>query len=121
VPAKDVHLLKAERNEGFALSLPLDWQPRIDWALIALFYSAMHYVEAYFANRNTHIRSHTARDNAIGRDPNLRKIFAEYQDLKFYGYNARYEPPQFTAEDVIVGALPQFNIVKAHISTLLRS
>ncbi len=119
MPAKDVHLLKAEGNEAFALSLPLDSQPRIDWALVALFCSAMHYVEAYFAIRNTHVRSHTARDNAIGRDPNLKEIFAEYQDLKFYGYNARYGPPQFTAEDVTAGALPQFNLVKTHISTLL--
>ena len=75
----------------------------------------MHYVEAYFATRS----AHTMRDDAIGRDPNLKKIFAEYQDLKFYGYNARYEAPQFSAADVTAGALPQFNLVKARVATLL--
>ena len=78
----------------------------------------MHYVEAYLAAQNQHLRSHTTRDNAVGRDANLKKIFSEYQDLKFYGYNARYEPPLFTAKDVN-HALPQFETVKQHISALL--
>ena len=119
MPSKAVHILKAEGNEAFALSLPLDSQPRIDWTLVSIFYAAMHYVEAYLALTNTHVRSHTTRDNVVGRDANLKKIFNEYQDLKYYGYNARYEAPQFTAKSVTVDALPQFNIVKTHISKLL--
>ncbi len=72
-----------------------------------------------FCVANTHLRSHTVRDNFVGRGTKLRKIFNEYQDLKFYGYNARYEPPQFTAKDVTADALPQFNTVKAYITKLL--
>lgn len=119
MPAKPIHVAKAQGNEGFALSLSLDSQPKIDWALIALFYAAMHYVEAYLALTGQHLRSHTHRDNVVGRDKNLKKIFREYQDLKYYGYAARYEPPQFTSKSFTIDALPQFNILKAHISTLL--
>jgi len=49
MPAKDEHLAKARGNESFALSLPLNSNSGVDWALVALFYSAMHYVEAYLA------------------------------------------------------------------------
>lgn len=71
--------------------MPLTDQTRIDWALVILFYAALHYVEAYLATVGQHQRSHTTRDNVVARDPNLKKIFSEYQDLKFYGNNARYE------------------------------
>ena len=119
MPAKHEHVAKANGNETFARSLPLDSQAGIDWALVAIFYAAMHYVEAYLALSNTHLRSHTTRDNAVGRDSNLRKIFHEYQDLKYFGYNARYEPPQFKATDVHKDALPKFEVVKATISRFL--
>jgi hypothetical protein len=118
MPARDEHLSKAEGNESFAMSLTLDSQPRIDWALVSLFYSAVHYVEAYLAPHQ-HLRSHTTRDNVLGRDSNLKKIFSQYQDLKFYGYNARYSPPMFSAKDFKADAIPQFAIVKAHIRSLL--
>ncbi|MEO8027780.1 MAG: hypothetical protein ABI823_14955 [Bryobacteraceae bacterium] len=119
MPAKDIHVQKANANEAFAMSLPLDSQVRVDWTLIALFYSAMHYVEAYLAISNTHLRSHTTRDQYVGRDANLKKIWSQYQDLKFFGYNARYEAPQFTARDVTTNALPQLAMVKAAISRFL--
>jgi hypothetical protein len=85
------HITKADGNAALAMSLPLDSQTRIDWAFIALFYVAMHYVEAYLATLGQHVRSHTTRDTYLGRDINLKKVYTEHQDLKFYGYSARYE------------------------------
>lgn len=119
MPAQRDHIAKAEGNESFARSLPLDSAPRIDWALIALFYGGMHYVEAYLARTNVHLRSHTARDYVVGRDAVLKRIFREYQDLKFYGYNARYEAYQFTHLDVTREAIPQFLAIKNYIRPLL--
>ena len=119
MPAKQEHVQKAEGNAAFALSLTLDSKPKIDWALIALFYAAMHYVEAYLATQNIHLRSHQTRDNAIGRDSKLKKIFVDYQDLKYYGYAARYEPSTFTPKDVTGMAAPGFATIKAHIKPLL--
>lgn len=119
MPTKDQHVQKAEGNLAFALSLPLDIQARIDWALVAVFYAALHYVEAYLADTGWHLRSHQTRDNVIGRDANLKKIFHEYQDLKFYAYNARYEVLNFTAANVTGEAIPSFQIVKTHLQRLL--
>jgi hypothetical protein len=113
VPSKLDHITKADGNAAFAMSLPLDSQPRIDWALIALFYAAMRYVEAYLATLGQHLRSHTTRDVHLGR------IHTEYQDLKFYGYAARYETFRFKAEDVTNQAAKHFAAIKANLQPLL--
>jgi len=83
-----------------------------------LFYAAMHYVEAYLATVGQHLRSHTTRDNFVGRDARLRRIYSEYQDLKYYGYNARYEMQTFNAADV-ADATADLTTVKSHIIKLL--
>ena len=118
LPSKEEHIAKAEGNSALALSMTLENQPKIDWALVILFYSAMHYVEAYLATLGQHLRSHTTRDNFVGRDARLRKIFSEYQDLKYYGYNARYEMQKFTAADV-TDAATSLATVEAYIRTIL--
>ena len=86
---------------------------------MSLFYSAMHYVEAYLATTNQHLRSHMTRDTVLGRDSVLKAIYSEYQDLKYYGYVARYEMHQFTKEDFLSDAVPQFPAIKDHISRSL--
>lgn len=119
MPTKDQHVTKADGNAELALSLALDNQTKIDWALTILFYAAMHYVEAYLAKANVHLRSHTTRDNAISRDSSLRKIFKEYADLKFFGYNARYEVFGFKTTDVTDKAAKHYATIKAHLTPLL--
>lgn len=120
MPSKEEHITKADGNAAFAAAIPLNSQPRIDWALIALFYAAMHYVEAYLAVVfNQHVKSHTTRDSIVARDSNLKRIHAEYMDLKFFGYNARYEMYAFKATDFTDQALPKFQKIKAHLRTFL--
>lgn len=114
VPTRSEHVAKAEGNASFALSLPLKDQPQIDWALVALFYAAMHYVEAFLAP-TTHLKSHESRDKYISRDSHLRGIFKEYSHLKFFGYNARYEVYGFKAAQVTGEAVKDYDAVKAHI------
>jgi hypothetical protein len=100
VPTRDEHVEKAEGNEAFAASLPSDSQTASDWTLVILFYAAVHYVEAYLDKHwSIHARSHTTRDKYFGKEANLRKIFSSYSQLKYYGYNARYEVSGFTVAD----------------------
>jgi hypothetical protein len=100
LPTKEEHVTKAAANEQLALSLNHDTQAKIDWTLVILFYSGVHYVEAYLAKfLNAHLRSHTTRDSYLGRESNLKKIYSAYQHLKYYGYNARYEVCGFTSAD----------------------
>ena len=101
MPTKDEHITKAQGNESFADSIDPTSQARIDWKLVVLFYTAVHYVEAYVAKAlGFHLRSHTTRDSYISRESNLKKVRVSYGHLKFYGYNARYEIDGFTANDV---------------------
>jgi hypothetical protein len=101
VPTKNQHVKKATENEAFFQNLDESTQASINWKLVVLFYTGLHYVEAYLAKTlNQHNRSHTTRDNCVSRETSLRKIRAQYNHLKFYGYNARYEEDQFTASDV---------------------
>lgn len=118
MPTKAEHLARAEGNCTLALSMALDSQAKIDWVLVILFYAAMHYVEAYLATVGQHLRSHTARDGFVGRDPNLRRIYSDYQDLKYFGYNARYEMQKFVASDV-THVTTSFATIQAHIKTIL--
>jgi hypothetical protein len=101
LPSRDEHVQKAEGNEAFADSIAGANQTQIDWKLIVLFYTAMHYVEAYLAKAwGQHVRSHTTRDSYISKEKDLKKIRTQYAHLKYYGYNARYEMDGFTAQDV---------------------
>lgn len=101
MPTLAEHIKKASENETFADGLDIATQASVNWKLIVMFYSSVHYVEAYLAKHlNQHMRSHTTRDSTVAREANLRKIRNEYNHLKFYGYNARYEPDQFTKTDV---------------------
>lgn len=119
MPSRDEHVKKAEGNEAFAASIEPTSQARIDWKLVVLFYTAMHYVEAYMAkSMGRHLRSHTTRDSVISKEANLKKVRVFYAHLKYYGYNARYEVDSFTAKDVqdAAGYLAQ---LKAELTPLI--
>jgi hypothetical protein len=119
VPTRDQHVKKASENETFADTLSTNTQASLNWKLVVMFYAAVHYVEAYLAKQlNQHLRSHTTRDNYVARESNLRNIRNQYSHLKFYGYNARYEPDQFTDQDVR-DATGDLAHVKATITPLL--
>jgi hypothetical protein len=55
----------------------------------------------------------------VARESNLRKIFNQYSDLKYYGYNARYEANPFSADDVQKHASIHFTTIKNLLVPLL--
>lgn len=119
MPSKDQHVKKASENEVFAGRLDTHTQASINWKLIVLFYTALHYVEAYLAKAlNQHLHVHTTRDSVVNRETHLRAIRTEYAHLKYFGFNARYEADQFTAKDV-ADALGYLALVKSKITPLL--
>ncbi len=119
MPSKEDHVKKAAGNERFALSISLTRQAGIDWALVVIFYAAVHYVEAYLAKGGQHLRSHTTRDKVVARDATLKHIYSEYHELKFYGFTARYEMYGFTADDFRKEAMTSFMRIKNFIDPLL--
>jgi hypothetical protein len=90
MPSKGEHIAKADNNRKFAADLGAASPTRIGWALTALFYAALHYVEAYNAQFNTHFKKHDQMNRDIERNPVLNPIWEDYRDLSEFSWNARY-------------------------------
>jgi hypothetical protein len=61
VPSRDEHLEKAASNADLAADLAAS-RRHPDWAVVALFYEALHLIEARFANDGVHHASHFSRN-----------------------------------------------------------
>jgi hypothetical protein len=95
---KQEHDDKADHNEYLVSTLD---NPFFDWQVTALFYAALHRVEAYFATKNIHLPTHTVRDSQIHRDHDLKSIYVDYRELEGESRAARYNPTViFTKIDV---------------------
>lgn len=55
----DEHLAKARRNERFLEAINEVQPPYHEWVVVVAFYAAVHYVDAFFALRDTHPETHT--------------------------------------------------------------
>lgn len=90
------HIATAEENEQFArevLQQSGPSPPSLRWATVALFYAAVHYMNAYLWE---HARfapsSHQSREALIKRWPDLSQLSDPYQSLKDASLNVRYAP-----------------------------
>ena len=73
----------------------------LDWAVVALFYTALHLVEAYFVEHHSYpTRDHQRRRDRVGAL--LTPLFQHYRTLEDKSQDARYEPQlvPFTPEEV---------------------
>ena len=110
MPTKELHVQKATENEALALKLDLTVPSAPNWGIIMAFYSAVHYVEAYFFTQGQHYRLHPTRDSAIQRDGAIGSIWRAYERLKDTSEHARYENAFFTAN--------QFQLMLANLNTI---
>ena len=97
---KAEHVAKAEANQVFADSLGAGSQSAIDWSITALFYVAVHLVQAYFAARGSSYVTHKTRHSAIRRDAAIGAAYDDYRELESLSREARYEAPSLTAAQV---------------------
>ena len=84
------HKCKAELNEEVAETFP-STSCGIEWAITAIFYAAVHYVQAYFALSTRSYSSHGSRNAAVSVDTVLSTVSAEYKNLYNLSRDARYE------------------------------
>lgn len=96
MPAAKDHLDWAERNEQFAKSLDLSDCVSVNWAITAVFYAALHYVDAFFAARSDKPFFHTQRGSKIRDTPELALIWSDYRRLKDISREARYNLAPYT-------------------------
>ena len=54
----------------------------IDWAVTILFYSALHYIDAFLAGKNMHPLNHDQRDEEVERNGSISNIYNDYRRLK---------------------------------------
>ena len=99
MPSAEVHRLQAGHNAAAAAAFIRG--PFSDWAVTALFYSALHEVDAYFAARfDVHPGTHAARERAMRRDSELAGVEHNFRELQSASTDARYEGSRFTPADV---------------------
>lgn len=118
MPSKQEDLGKAEENERFLSSIDVRDSCGKGWALVVCFYSALHYIEAYFATKSRHSPNHQIRDSEIRRDRNTLPIADSYSELKTFSMDARYDVVSFPASDV-TDARHHLAQIKAHILALV--
>jgi len=116
MPTIQEHIDKAEHNELMARSLiHSDAVDYFDWVVISLFYSALHYVDAYLIRYHAEPRSHEERREFIRSTRPGWDI--EYRNLKDEGYNARYFVYSIDSERLNCEILPNFETIKNTILT----
>lgn len=116
MPTATEHIEKAQRNEEVALLIQVSYP---EWAVIALFYAAMHYVEAFFFVQKTarglpqHYDTHVDRRKAIAQ--RAKRIYVDYETLFGDSLAARYKYEHFSSDDVDSLRDTEFKAVKAYI------
>jgi hypothetical protein len=119
------YLQQAARNLAFAQYIRANKIDHLDWAATALFYAAVHYVNAYFVCCSIPIpRRHTNKDsrqpgrtNIVQQDPTLKMIYPAYRHLDDESRDARYELRVISQVDYDAVLFPKLEKIKNFITT----
>jgi hypothetical protein len=117
MPNSRDHLNKAKHNEDFYLSLNIDTTPFLDWVVNGVFYSALHYVDSYFAMSGDHPGDHFERNNLIHADRKLGRGFYKnfYRPLKDDSNEGRYDVRTFTPHEIRNDIIPLLKGIKQYL------
>jgi hypothetical protein len=117
------YLSQAAANADLATFLRDNRPNDLDWAVTCLFYSAVHYVNAYLCKTGQGIpRRHRGDQNSMGRsnivqqDPNLKIIYSDYRALDDDSRDARYELCKPKKSEYDAGKVRLFRI-RQHITS----
>ena len=124
MPARAAHIAKAERNERFCDSISRNFasspEHYNDWLITGLFYSTLHYVDAYLdSGLGFHPESHFQRRALVARIAELRPLEGLYTTLYLISLEARYGVPTFTVAEVLDIRANYFNPLKNRLRALL--
>lgn len=90
------HLEAAERHRAIAQELCFNPPEKInpapsEWVITCVFYSAVHYVTAYFFEKDgSSPTNHIERSALMAKKPELDPIIDAYNDLSDWSRTARY-------------------------------
>lgn len=111
------HLNQAEHNQKFSEYIKYEFP---DWALVGLFYGALHLLDAFLLKAyNVKYEGHKERFKMMSMTKELKPIAPDYQALYDYSRNARYDMVKFKPEDVSYAQEKFYAPIKAHLSKFL--
>ena len=124
MPTESWHLGKKDHNLDTSAFL-YSGMNYLDWEVTTLFYSAVHYVDAYFARKGIHPKCHTSKYRD-GRNELvlalLAPIASEYLQLYKLSKAARYGwPRQLIQQGDVQDAESCFDTVKTALDSLLQT
>ncbi len=96
------HRSKALHNEKLIDVHKLADGEFIDWAIIVLFYSALHWMRALAAQEGCQIKTYRTEETVFQRVPTFAqhsKTYLWYRQLKDSSRDGRYEMTQFSTSD----------------------
>ena len=99
MPPVRIHAAQAHHNHAFWSSLDLATTPYRDWAVVAMFYEALHWLEAYLATYGVHPTSHSQRLRALANYADLDRIEPSYTYLRNASERARYDAYHHSADE----------------------
>lgn len=105
------HLEKAVRNRDILFKYLLNLIDRCpEWVTVVAFYSALHFVDAYFAKLGLYYQNHEERNSEVSES--LPEIFSAYYRLYDLGFYSRYgsvkdNPTLGDANDAVQEDLPK--------------
>lgn len=119
MPSQTRHVAKARENER--LSETLQDTPFTDWSVTTMFYSALHWVDAWLAAQPVpaHPQSHVQRNQFVNQSAFLRQQRRNYRELQDRSLDARYECVSFLPSKVEELRTDAFSPLKRHIETAL--
>ena len=115
---KEEHLEKVAENLAFLASIHENTRGAFCWSITVLFYTALHYIEAYFASHDKGFTNHASRGIEIRRDPRIKSIYRTYRKLEDLSREARYDASAMKQEDV-ERAKTRFEHVRRVIEAIL--
>lgn len=117
MPTEEQHLLQFERNREVAqrLSGTADY----DWAVVALFYAALHLIQAHLIRTSGPVRTHSERNRRMLNNDDLKPAYDAYRTLRDHSETARYECRRFAQEEFEAIRDGAFATVRDHMEALL--
>ena len=120
MPSQQEHIEKARHNERFFSSFDVAATPFLDWVVNGIFYSALQYLDCYFANKGKHPDTHSERIREIWNESHLgRPFFLLYRPLKDDSEEGRYHMRVFHSEEVGRDVLPLLSKIKTHLKKFI--
>ena len=113
MPTVSDHKSSAERNYKFSQALLNDDTTYTEWIIISLFYSLVHYLEAYLASlpASVHPGNHSERDAAVAQYLS-KDCFKKYMLIKDKSIDARYYCATISKEYIMSTLLPSYNSLR---------